>query len=202
MDRLDFIKQALDVNSVKAAIVNELISDIPDDKLAHFFAYRLNFVEEKMSVELITKKAIFEYKRLLVQARLKRGEIIFKSVSDLKKYLLEYYKGKEITNGDVGSGFLKFVVIGLDKDGDFINKNVRNDYGRFLKLNASEEARFLHWLLNNQERIGVIDYDSVAKKEEILQSIEIKQEVIPKETVDKTGVVHAMMQSLADVARV
>ncbi len=173
-DRIDFIKDALDVNEVKARIINELIKDIPDDKLADFFAYRLNFAEEKMSAELITKKAIFEYKRLLIQARLKSGEKIFKTISQLKKYLNDYYKGKDISNCGKGSGFLEFVVIGMDKEGNLINKNVRNEFGSYLKLTADEEAVYLNWLLENQFRIGVVDYEAVARKEEILKQVEEK----------------------------
>ena len=174
MDRIAFIKKALDVNEVKASIINELIKDIPDDKLANFFAYRLNFVDEKMSVELITKKAIFEYKRLLIQARLKRKEKIFKSIPELKRFLQDYYKGKDIANGAKGNGFLEFVVIGMDKDGNLINKSARNEFGVFEKLTANEEAKFIKWLLENQHRIGVIDYEAVAKKDEILEALENK----------------------------
>ena len=174
MDRIDFIRKALDVNEVKASIINELIKDIPDDKLADFFAYRLNFVNEKMSVELITKKAIFEYKRILIQERLKRKEKIFKSISELKRFLQVYYKGKDIANGAKGNGFLEFVVIGMDKDGNLINKSARNEFGVFEKLTANEEAKFLKWLLENQHRIGVIDYEAVAKKDEILKELENK----------------------------
>jgi hypothetical protein len=172
--RIEFIKKALDVNEVKATIINELIKDIPDDKLANFFAYRLNFVDEKMSVELITKKAIFEYKRLLIQARLKAGEKIFKSITELKKFLQDYYKGKDIANCGEGSGFFEFVVIGMDKEGNLINKNVQNEFGSYLKLTADEEAMFLNWLLKHQDRIGRIDYEVVAKKDEILMQLENK----------------------------
>ena len=174
MNRIEFIKKALDVNEVKAAIINELIKEIPDNKLADFFAYRLNFVDEKMSVELITKKAIFEYKRLLTQARLRAGEKVFKSIPQLKQFLQNYYKGKDITNGGEGSGFYEFVVIGMDKEGNLINKYAQNEFGNFLKLTANEEAVFLSWLLENQHRIGVIDYSAVSRKDEILQQIENK----------------------------
>ena len=171
MDRIDFIKKALDINEVKASIINELIKDIPDNKLADFFAYRLNFVDEKMSVELITKKAIFEYKRLLIQKRLKR-EKVFKSIPELKRFLQDYYKGKDISNCGEGSGFFEFVVIGMDKDGNLINKNVQNEFGSYLKLTADEEAVYLNWLLGNQFRIGVVDYEAVARKDEILKQLE------------------------------
>ena len=127
-----------------------------------------------MSVELITKKAIFEYKRLLIQARLKRKEKIFKSIPELKRFLQDYYKGKNIANGAKGNGFLEFVVIGMDKDGNLINKSARNEFGVFEKLTANEEAKFLEWLLENQHRIGVIDYEAVAKKDEILKELENK----------------------------
>ena len=185
MDRIDFIKKALDINEVKAAIINVLIEDIPDNKLADFFAYRLNFVDEKMSVELITKKAIFEYKRLLVQERLKRKEKIFKSIPELKKFLQDYYKGKDIANGGEGSQFYEFVIIGMDREGNLINKYAQNEFGSFFKLTANEEASFLKWLLENQHRLGVIDYEAVARKDEILIEIENKfkkQEIENTET--------------------
>ena len=174
MDRIDFIKKALDVNEVKAAIINELIKDIPDSKLADFFAYRLNFVDEKMSVELITKKAIFEYKRLLIQARLKNGEKIFKSIPELKRFLQDYYKGKDIASCGGSSGFLEFVVIGMDKEGNLINRSAKTDFGAFEKLTAYEEAKFITWLLENQHRISFIDYEAVNRKNEILRELENK----------------------------
>ena len=174
MDRIEMIKKALDVNEVKAAIINKLIKDIPDNKLADFFAYRLNFVDEKMSVELITKKAIFEYKRLLMQARLKKREKIFKSIPELKRFLQDYYKGKDIASCGGNSGFLEFVVIGMDKEGNLINKAAKTDFGTFEKLTADEEAKFLNWLLENQHRIGFIDYEAVNRKDEIIKELENK----------------------------
>jgi len=204
-DRIDFIKDALDINEVKARIINELIKDIPDDKLAHFFAFRLNFVEEKMSSELITKKAIFEYKRLLIQARLKNGEKIFKTISQLKKYLNDYYKGKDISNCGQGSGFLEFVVIGIDKEGNLINKNVQNEFGSYLKLTADEEAVYLNWLLENQFRIGVVDYEAVARKEAILKEIEEKykqQEIENTQAKISDNRATALIANLAQAKRI
>jgi len=200
MDRIEMIKKALDVNEVKAAIINELIKDIPDNKLADFFAYRLNFVDEKMSVELITKKAIFEYKRLLMQARLKKGEKIFKSIPELKRFLQDYYKGKDIASCGDRSGFLEFVVIGMDKEGNLINKAVKTDFGTFEKLTADEEAKFLNWLLENQHRIGFIDYEAVNRKYEILKEIENKFKEQEIETTQAKIINNKSTQLIANLA--
>ena len=195
--RIKMIKEALEVNHTKALIIEDLIKDIPDDKLIDFFKFRLSFVDRYMSAELITKKAIYEYQKLVTEAKLKRGVRVFEDIKQLKKYLLEHYKGEHITNcgGDdrEDAPFMKFVVISLDDNGRFINGYT----GR--PLTAYDEVAFLKWLLKHQHRIGYVDYNEVSDidtGEQGLEQIEYKQ----KNKIENKEV-NNIMSGLADKIR-
>jgi hypothetical protein len=139
MDRIEFLKQGLEVNELQATLISELISDIPDNQLKNFLIFRMQYIEPMMSKELITKRALFDYRRIQTEKRVQSGERVFETVEDLAKFVETYYKGK-----DLGSGlatYEDFVIIGADKEGNLLNKFVVNEYGNYLKLDSSEEAK-------------------------------------------------------------
>jgi len=155
--RKQFIADALDINIVQASIINEMISDIPDNKLAEFFAFRVNYIEPMMSKELITKRALFDYRRKQYECGIKSGTFAFESREQLKEYIQTYYKGKDLGNG-LGK-FYDYVVIAVDSDGNFINKFVVDEYtGKYKKLSCEDVADVIDNLFEEQQLIGDVKY--------------------------------------------
>ena len=181
MDRVKLTEEILGVSKARALINLKMIEKLklPDDKLLDFFAFRMNYANEKMSVEMITKKAVFEYGKKMIEDRLKAGQKVFKTMEQLKEFLITYYKGKNVCNCGEGSGWYSCVVIGVDEKENFVNKYAKTDYDTYLKLTIDEEARFLKWLLENQHKIGDINYNEILegkKALENLKEIEIKKD--------------------------
>jgi hypothetical protein len=156
MNRVAYISQALEVNEVQADLINASLKEIPDSKLREFLIFRMNYVQPMMSKELITKTALFDFKKNMIEARLRAGEKVFKTVYEVKRFIQMFYKGKEVVNGP--ANYYDFVVIGCDKDGELINKYAQNEHGTYKKLNSEESGRVYSWCLENQHRIGVVEY--------------------------------------------
>ena len=179
MNRIELIQEVLGVSKARALINNNLMKDIKDDELIDFLSFRAWKANPKMSVETITKIAVIEYRRKAVEERLKAGNILFKTMEQLKEFLITYYKGENICNCGKGSGFFSCVVIAIDEKENFINKFAKTDYDTYLKLTIDEETRFLKWLLENQYKIGDINYNEILegkKAIENLDEIEIKKD--------------------------
>ena len=156
MKRIDFISEALEVNMVQAKLISKMIEDIPNDKLPDFFVFRMSYIAPMKSKELITKEALFDFRRMEIEQGLKSGVYNFKSIDEMRNFLMTYYKGKDVANG--AASYYDYVVIGLDQEGRFINKYATDDYGRYLILNGEDTAEVLNWLFENQHRIGVVSY--------------------------------------------
>ena len=99
MNRVQFLMQGLDVNEVQASLISELIKDIPNDKLKDFLVFRMKFIDQYKSKELITKEALYEYQKLKTQYRLRAGENVFETVEQVQEYVEAHFKGKEIGYG-------------------------------------------------------------------------------------------------------
>lgn len=153
MDRVKFLIEALEINKTQAMIIDAMIKDIPDDKLMDFIVYRINFIEPMQSKELITKNALFSFRKKQYLQMIKQNDSFFKSVDDLKHFCKAYFKGQDLCYG--ASDFFDYVIIAMDKDCNLINKFVVND-GFYLKLTSQEEAKVYLWLFENQKRIGDI----------------------------------------------
>lgn len=167
MNRVQYLQQALEINEVQADLLNDLISDIPDGRLKEFLIFRMNYVQPMMSKELITKTALFDFRKKMTEAQLRGGVKLFRTTDEVKEYLKTYYKGKEIANG--AGNYYDFVVIAMDKDGELINKYVQNEYGTYKKLNNSEAGAVYQWCLNNQHKIGVVEYVPYYNPDEVKQ---------------------------------
>lgn len=155
--RIKFIADALEINAVQAEILSELIQDIPDNKLKDFFVFRMRYIEPMMSKELITKKALFDYRRMKYEAGIKSGTFKFETKEQLQNYIQTYYRGKELGNG-LGS-YCDYVIIGVDESGEFVNKYALDDFtGKYKKLNSEDTALVLDDLLENQAKIGDVKH--------------------------------------------
>ncbi|MBE3610503.1 hypothetical protein [Campylobacter californiensis] len=158
MNRVAFIKEALNVNETQALIINELIKPIKDNELVPFFAYRANFIQPKQSVELITKNAVFAYRKERALAMIKAGEFKFKSIEQLSEFVRTFFKNERLCYG--AAGYYDFVIIGVDENGNLINHYNLNDAGKPKQIGSENEYEVYTWLLNNQDRIGAIKFIS------------------------------------------
>ena len=153
MDRVAFLQQGLEVNIVQASLVSELIADIPNDKLKDFLVFRMKFIDQYKSKELITKEALYEYQKIKIQYRLKAGEKIFKTVEQVQEYVEAHYKNKEVGYG-LGA-YKDFVIVALDRECNLLNTYYAPN-GHFYKLTSVEKEKVYNFLLENQNRIGDI----------------------------------------------
>lgn len=193
MDRTEFIAQALEINLVQASLLSEMIIDIPDEKLKDFLVFRMKYIEPMMSKELITKKALFEYRRLQYESGIKNGSFKFKNTDEVKEFLMTYYKGKEIGNG-LGK-FYDYVVIGLDQDGNFINKYVVEEFtGKYRKLNSEDVNDVISYLFKNQDKLGSVKH--LPYKEEKPKQIAV---IVEHGTDNRT---YAILKKAAEEVRV
>lgn len=178
MNRIDFLMQGMELNEVQASLVSELISDIPNSQLKNFLIFRMNYIEPYKSKELITKTALFDYRRIQAEQKLWAGEKIFQSADEVRNFIETYYKGR-----DIGFGlnrYFDYVVIHLDLNCNMINKYGIDEYGNNFVLNSSEKAEVYNYLFENQHKIGYVKYISKDEVEQNLQLEHIKQEA-PKE---------------------
>lgn len=188
MNRVEFLMQGLDVNEVQASLISELIKDIPNDKLKDFLVFRMKFIDQYKSKELITKEALYEYNKLKIQHRLKAGEDVFETVEQVQEYVEAHFKGKEIGYG-LGQ-YKVFVVIAMDRDCNLLNTYYAPN-GNFYKLNSTEKQKVYQFMFENQHRIGdvkYIPYYDNAPKLEAPKQEDDKGYIAPKvlEMINKT----------------
>ena len=155
MNRIQFLMQGLEINEVQASLVSELIADVPNDKLKDFLVFRMKFIDQFKSKELITKEALFEYQKIKIEHRLKNNEKVFEKIEDMQQYIETYYKGKEIGYG-LGQ-YKDFVVVALDRDCNLLNTYYAPN-GNYYKLTSTEKQVVYNFLFENQHRIGNIKH--------------------------------------------
>ena len=153
MDRVKFLVDALEITQVQATIFNKLLLDIPNDKLMDFIVFRMSYIEPMQSKELITKNALFDFRKKQYLESVANGEFFFLNTDEVKEFCKTYFKGQDLCYGP--ADYFDYVIISMDKDGNLINKFVIND-GFYLKLTSQEEAKVYLWLFENQKRIGDI----------------------------------------------
>ncbi|MGH1601576.1 hypothetical protein [Campylobacter majalis] len=172
MNRIEFIQKALDVNEIKANIINELIKPLADSELTKFFAFRTSFIQPMQSAELITKNAVYAYRKQKTLQAIKAGEFRFKKLQTLINFVQEFFKNERLCYGP--ASFKDFVIIGVDKDANLINHYAINQTtGKPKQLSTDSEIEVYEWLFKNQERIGVIKF--IAQTTQITQE---KQELL------------------------
>ncbi|QCD44106.1 hypothetical protein [Campylobacter mucosalis] len=158
MDRVQIIKEALNLNNTQTLVIANLIAKIPDERLIDFFAFRMAFVEPKQSAELITKNAVFAYRKMLTLEAIKNGKFRFKSIDGVIEFVQTFFKNERLCYG--AKPFKDFVVLGVDEKGNLINHYKISDYGKPTQLSCDDEREVYEWLFKNQERIGVVKFIS------------------------------------------
>lgn len=154
MDRIKFIMQGIGINEVQATLISELIKDIPNDRLKEFLIFRLNYVEEFKSNELITKTALFEFRKKQHLQAIQNNQFRFNSVDEVIVFCKTYFKNKDLCYG--AANFFDYVVIYMDKDSNLLNKFKLTEQCNYSKLDSFDELKVYNWLFENQNRIGVV----------------------------------------------
>ena len=156
MKRIEFLMQGLELNEIQATLISELISDMPNNQLKNFLVFRMQFIEPYKSKELITKEALFEYRKIQTENRLRQNEKVFSTLDEMKTFIQLHYKGKELGYG-LGDYF-DYVVIALDKEGNLVRKNQVTAGGNYPKIDGENTAKIYKFLFENQHRIGLVKY--------------------------------------------
>lgn len=179
MDRVKFLVDALEITQVQATIFNKLLLDIPNDKLMDFIVFRMSYIEPMQSKELITKNALFDFRKKQYLESVANGEFFFLNTDEVKEFCKTYFKGQDLCYGP--GNYYDYVIIAMDKDGVLINKFCMND-GYYLKLNSKEESEVYSWLFENQKRIGVVKivpyFESKTKQIENKQDDKIDNKIL------------------------
>lgn len=143
----------LEINRVQAMIINEMLRDVSNDSLFNFLAFRTNYIEPMHSKELITKNALFDFRKIQMLQSIENGVGGFAALEDVKQFCKTYFKGQDLCYG--AANYYDYVIIAMDKDGNLINKFDMRD-GFYQKLNSFEEQEVYSWLFENQKRIGTV----------------------------------------------
>lgn len=181
MNRINFLQQALEINQTQATIINKMIQDVPNDKLLDFIVFRTNYIEPMQSKELITKNALFDFRKNQHMENIRIGRMKLESLNQLKDFCQTYFKNKNLCYGP--ASFYDYVIISIDKDGNLFNNfNLK-------RLDSADESKVYNWLFENQNRIGVIEqieyYDEPMKLESKRFEDEIKSDEV-KQLMNKT----------------
>ncbi|MGG7049073.1 MULTISPECIES: hypothetical protein [unclassified Campylobacter] len=171
MNRVKFIQEALNANQTQALIISELIKPLKDEDLVPFFAFRASFIQPMQSAELITKNAVYAYRKQKTLQAIRAGEFRFKSVDGVVNFVREYFKNERLCYG--AASFKDFVIIGVDAHGNLINHYAINqNTGKPKQLSSGEEYEVYSWLYEKQERIGVVKFIAQKEREQIEQKTE------------------------------
>lgn len=177
--------QGLEINEVQASLVSELIKDIPNEKLKDFLVFRMQFIDQYKSKELITKEALYEYNKIKIQHRLRAGEDVFETVEQVQQYVEAHFKNKEIGYG-LGA-YKDFVVIAMDRDCNLLNTYYAPN-GSFYKLTSVEKEKVYKFLFENQHRIGDV--------KRIPYYDDTKQIEAPKKEVDENNIAPKVLEMI------
>ena len=74
---------------------------------------------------------------------------------EMVAWLRENFKGKAICNGEIGNGFLPYVILRLSDKGNLFSTYTGTEHLR-------SEPEFFAWLFNNQHKIGKYEFISEA----------------------------------------
>lgn len=144
---------------------------ISDDELINFAIFTDNFRANFVSTELAVHKASIAWKRMTFEQVKCVGGSFFKGLNEMINFCREAYRGEALCSCEYGSGYLPYVVIEVDDEGNLRNSACINENGVFKRLNSSETSQIYNWLFKNQHKIGDIkrisreDYERSIVKE-------------------------------------
>lgn len=155
-DRLRLIKELFNLQSdIKALQYSEFVKGIPSEELIKFSTYALQNAREYETQDKFVARTAKEFLAHLNLIALQKRAFRFESIDAMISFVRENFRGKELTNGEPksekgkGNGFMPYVVLGIDKDGDL--------FSRYQMRKVTDcEAEFYGWLFENQHKIGVV----------------------------------------------
>lgn len=174
MRRLDTIKRLFNLqDDLKAEQFSRLLSGISDNEILNFSVFAYQNKKEFENTEALIARTAKEFIANINTKLLQERKMRFRTLDELIFFVRENFKGKEITNGSAGNGFLPYVILSIDKEGDL--------FSRFSMRKATDaENVFYKWLFENQHKIGIIERISEAEyhnsqREQNTPQIEFKE---------------------------
>ncbi|MBE3022918.1 hypothetical protein [Campylobacter sp. 7477a] len=157
---------------------------IPDDELINFAIFTDNFRANFVSTELAVHKASIAWQRMTFERVKYVGGSFFRGLEEMISFCREAYRGEALCSCEDGSGYLPYVVITVDDEGNLRNSASINENGVFKRLDSSETSQIYSWLFANQHKIGDVkrisreDYErSIAKERMSALSAPKQQEI-------------------------
>ena len=150
-ERIAIIKSIYKIND-KYEIIQylKILENIPTERLIEFSVYslqnKLKYETEKACIVRTAKN----FSALITLNLIRQNMFRFENLEEFIHFVKTNFKEKEITNGNSENGFLPFVILSIDKDGDL--------YSKYTMSKASNyETIFFKWLFKNQEKLGQIE---------------------------------------------
>lgn len=146
---------------------------IPDDELINFAIFVDNFRANFVSTELAVHKAAIAWQRISFERVKCVGGNFFRGIDEMINFCREAYRGEALCSCESGSGYLPYVIIMVDDEGNLRNGSCVNENGVFKRLDSSETSQIYSWLFANQHKIGDVkrisreDYERGIAKERI-----------------------------------
>lgn len=157
---------------------------IPDDELINFAIFTDNFRSNFVSTELAVHKASIAWQRITFERVKCVNGSFFRGLDEMISFCKEAYRGEALCSCESGSGYLPYVVITVDDEGNLRNSACVNENGVFKRLDSSETSQIYSWLFKNQHKIGDVkrisreDYErSIAKESAFALSAQKQQEI-------------------------
>lgn len=145
---------------------NAKLNFVPTDRLIEFSLFADKFRNAYQNTDTLLHKASLAWNKQIFLTMRQKGVRYFKSVEEVAEFCSEAYRGERLCSCGSGSGFMDFVVISVDEDGNLRNNYVVLENGTFKRLDSNESATLYTWLFENQDRIGVIKQVSTNSKKE------------------------------------
>lgn len=127
---------------------------IPDDELINFAIFTDNFRANFVSTELAVHKASIAWQRITFERVKYVSGSFFRGLDEMISFCKEAYRGEALCSCESGSGYLPYVVITVDDEGNLRNSACINENGVFKRLDSSETSQIYSWLFKNQHKIG------------------------------------------------
>lgn len=132
-----------------------LLKNVATNELINFSVFAEKYRKEYQNTDALLFRATMEWSKIVFLKMREKGLRFFNDVDTLAAFCKEIYRGKRLCNGGTGSGFLESTIISVDTNGVLRNEWVLEN-GGFQRLTNDEESHLFEYLLDHQEKIGVV----------------------------------------------
>lgn len=132
-----------------------LLKNVATNELINFSVFAEKYRKEYQNTDALLFRATMEWNKIVFLKMREKGLRFFNDVDTLAAFCKEIYRGTRLCNGGTGSGFLESTIISVDANGVLRNECVLEN-GVFQRLTSDEETHLFEYLLEHQEKIGVV----------------------------------------------